>query len=98
MCPTGSRPDTVGRVPDPRFDPALHTDAQLVSARRAGEETAFAGLVEAGSPGMLRAARAYVGDALAAEDEVQEPWIAGLRGIDRFAARASLRTCTYRIR
>jgi len=84
-------------VSDAHVEPAPPSDADLVQALRAGNEAVFASLVDAWSPGMLRAARAFVGDAHAAEDVVQETWIALLRGIDRFEARASLRTWTYRI-
>jgi RNA polymerase sigma-70 factor (ECF subfamily) len=57
----------------------------------------FAALVDAWSPGLLRAARAYVADQHTAQDVVQETWLGLLRGIDGFAARSSLRTWTYRI-
>jgi RNA polymerase sigma-70 factor (ECF subfamily) len=83
-------------VPDTR--PAVTPgDAGLVQAIRAGDEAEFAALIDAWSPGLLRAARAYVGDVHSAEDVVQETWLAVLRGIDRFEGRASLRTWTYRI-
>src|SRR4051812_14909771 len=57
----------------------------------------FAALIDAWSPGMLRAARAYVADDHTAHDVVQEAWLGVLRGIDRFEARSSLRTWVYRI-
>ena len=46
---------------------------------------------------MLRAARAYVASDEAAEDVVQETWLAIIRGVDRFEGRSSLRTWAYRI-
>jgi RNA polymerase sigma-70 factor, ECF subfamily len=39
----------------------------------------------------------YVGDRAAAEDVVQETWIALLQGIDRFEQRSSLKTWLFRI-
>jgi RNA polymerase sigma-70 factor, ECF subfamily len=69
----------------------------VVSRLRAGDERAFATLVDAWSPGMLRAARAFVADRHTAEDVVQEAWLGVLRGIDSFQARSSLRTWAYRI-
>jgi len=64
---------------------------------RAGDEVIVARLLRIWSPGMLRAARAYVASQESAEDTVQDAWLAVLRGIDRFEGRASLRTWVYRI-
>jgi len=75
----------------------LPPDAELVAGLRAGAETTFAMLLDAWSPGLLRTARAYVAGPEAAEDVVQEAWIAVIRGIDRFEGRSSLRTWVYRI-
>jgi RNA polymerase sigma-70 factor (ECF subfamily) len=72
-------------------------DDVVVSRLRAGDERMFAALVDAWSPGMLRAARAFVIDRHAAEDVVQEAWLGVLRGIGSFQARSSLRTWVYRI-
>lgn len=67
-------------------------DAARIDALRAGDEEAFAALVEEQSPRMLRMARAYVKDPGAAEDVVQEAWLAALQGLDRFEGRSSLPT------
>ena len=67
-------------------------DAARIDALRAGDEEAFAALVEEQSPRMLRMARAYVKDASAAEDVVQEAWLAALQGLDRLEGRSSLPT------
>ncbi len=64
---------------------------------RAGDEAMFATLLDAWSPGMLRAARAYVADEHTAEDVVQEAWLGVLKGIAGFGGRSSLRTWVYRI-
>jgi RNA polymerase sigma-70 factor (ECF subfamily) len=76
---------------------ALPPDGVLVERLRAGDESAFATVLDAWSRGMLRAARAFVATEEAAEDVVQETWLAVIRGIDRFEGRSSLRTWTYRI-
>jgi RNA polymerase sigma-70 factor, ECF subfamily len=78
-------------------DRALPADPVIVARLLARDEAMFAALVDAWSPGLLRAARAYVADEHTAQDVVQETWLGVLRGIDRFAARSSLRTWTYRI-
>jgi RNA polymerase sigma-70 factor (ECF subfamily) len=76
---------------------ALPPDEVVVSRLRAGDERMFAELVDAWSPGMLRAARAFVADTHTAEDVAQEAWLGVLRGIGSFQGRSSLRTWTYRI-
>jgi RNA polymerase sigma-70 factor, ECF subfamily len=75
----------------------LPPDDVVVSRLRAGDERMFAALVDAWSPGMLRAARAFVTDRHTAEDVVQEAWLGVLRGIGSFQGRSSLRTWAYRI-
>jgi RNA polymerase sigma-70 factor (ECF subfamily) len=72
-------------------------DEIIVDRLRAGDEVMFARLLDTWSHGLLRAARGYVATQESAEDVVQETWLAVLRGIDRFEARASLRTWVYRI-
>jgi RNA polymerase sigma-70 factor (ECF subfamily) len=78
-------------------DGALPADAVVVARLRARDETMFAVLIDVWSPGMLRAARAYVADDHTAQDVVQEAWLGVLRGIDRFQERSSLRTWVYKI-
>jgi RNA polymerase sigma-70 factor, ECF subfamily len=75
----------------------LPADHVLVAALKAGDEETFRLLLNAWSPGMLRTARGYVATPDSAEDVVQDTWLAVLHGIDRFEARSSLRTWTYRI-
>jgi RNA polymerase sigma-70 factor (ECF subfamily) len=72
-------------------------DPELVERLRGGDEQAFAEVVRAWSPAMLRVARTYVRTHATAEEVVQEAWLAVLRGLDGFAARASLRTWVFRI-
>ncbi|MEA2496956.1 MAG: hypothetical protein QOJ29_4867 [Thermoleophilaceae bacterium] len=72
-------------------------DADIVRALRAGDESVFAELVDAWSPGLMRMAQMFVRDRAVAEEVVQDTWIAVLRGIDRFEGRSSLKTWVYRI-
>jgi RNA polymerase sigma-70 factor, ECF subfamily len=72
-------------------------EAELVEAIRAGDEAAFVALVRRHQALMLRVARTYVRDARAAEDVVQETWLALLEGIHRFEGRSSLKTWLFRV-
>lgn len=63
-----------------------------MASLRAGEEAAFARLVDQWSPVMLRLARLHVSTDASAEEVVQEAWVAVLRGLDRFEGRSRLRT------
>ncbi|MGA8248554.1 MAG: sigma-70 family RNA polymerase sigma factor [Nocardioides sp.] len=72
-------------------------DGTLVARLRAGDEQTFVALVDGWSGWMLRLARGHVPTASAAEEVVQETWLAVLQGLDRFRGDASLRTWVYRI-
>jgi RNA polymerase sigma-70 factor, ECF subfamily len=76
--------------------PAL-PDAEVVAALKRGDESVFADLVDAYSPGLMRMAMMFVRDRAVAEEVVQDTWIAVLRGIDRFEGRSSLKTWIFRI-
>jgi RNA polymerase sigma-70 factor (ECF subfamily) len=80
-----------------KSDATLPADAVIVARLRDRDEAMFAALLDAWSPGLLRAARAYVRDEHAAQDVVQETWLGVVRGIGAFEARSSLRTWVYRI-
>jgi RNA polymerase sigma-70 factor (ECF subfamily) len=84
-------------VDDRTSGDGLPPDQVVVDRLKAGDEAMFARLLDTWSRGMLRAARSYVATHESAEDVVQETWLAVLRGIDRFEARASLRTWVYRV-
>ena len=72
-------------------------EAALVAALRAGDEAAFAKLVDTHTPAMLRVARGYVASHELAEEVVQETWIALLKGISGFQGRSSLRTWIFTV-
>lgn len=72
-------------------------EGALVAALRAGDEGAFALLVDQHTPAMLRVARGYVPSREHAEDVVQETWIALLKGLDSFEGRSSLRTWLFTV-
>jgi RNA polymerase sigma-70 factor (ECF subfamily) len=72
-------------------------DDALVDALRAGDEAAFASLLDRYYDTMLRVARMHVATRESAEDVVQETFLGVIEGIDRFEARSSLRTWMFRI-
>jgi RNA polymerase sigma-70 factor (ECF subfamily) len=72
-------------------------EGELIRRLRAGDEDAFAALVERHHAAMVRLARGYVRSRAVAEEVVQEAWLGLLRGLDGFEGRSSLRTWLFRI-
>lgn len=72
-------------------------DEELVVRLRAGDEDAFALVLDAWSGGLLRLARSFVSTEASAAEVVQETWLAVIEGICRFEGRSSLKTWVYRI-
>ena len=75
----------------------VDADADLVVRLRAGDEAAFAALVERYHPSLLRLAETMVPSRAIAEEVVQETWLGVVRGIDKFEGRSSLRTWVFHI-
>jgi RNA polymerase sigma-70 factor, ECF subfamily len=73
------------------------SDAELIAALRAGDESAFEDLVERLHPSLVRVARLYVSSDAVAQEVAQETWLGVLNGLDRFEERSSLRTWIFRI-
>jgi RNA polymerase sigma-70 factor (ECF subfamily) len=72
-------------------------DAELAARLRAGDETAFAGVIHAYGRALHRVARCYVPTEAAADEAVQETWLAVIDGIERFEARSSVKTWIFGI-
>jgi RNA polymerase sigma-70 factor (ECF subfamily) len=72
-------------------------DEEVVARLRQGDESAFAELISAYSPALLRVAQARVRTRAVAEEVVQDTWLAVLRGLDGFEGRSSLKTWIFRI-
>jgi RNA polymerase sigma-70 factor (ECF subfamily) len=81
----------------PELPDAGENEAGLVARLRLGDRAAFAALVQRNAGSLLRVARSLVRDAAAAEELVQETWLAVLTGLDGFEGRSSLRTWLFRI-
>jgi RNA polymerase sigma-70 factor (ECF subfamily) len=71
--------------------------AARVAAPRAGDERAFAELVDELSPRMLKLARVYLAGVALAEEAVEGAWIVVLERLDRFEGRSSLSTWVLEI-
>jgi RNA polymerase sigma-70 factor (ECF subfamily) len=76
---------------------ALGDEQALLAALRAGDESAFASVVDAYGPAMRRFALGFVRAGALADEVVQEAWLGALRGLDRFEGRSSLKTWLFQI-
>ena len=75
----------------------VQDETHLLDRLRAGDEQAFAELVEGCHATMLAVAEAHVRSRAVAEEVAQEAWLGVIRGLDRFEGRASLKTWILRI-
>lgn len=66
-------------------------------ALRAGDERAFAQLVQRYHSALVRVAQSYVPSVAVAEEVAQETWMAVISGIGRFEGRSSLKTWLFKI-
>ena len=69
----------------------------LLARLRAGDDTAFATVLDAWSPAMLRVARRCVPTPDLAAEVVQDTWLAVVEGLSGFEGRSSLKTWVFRI-
>jgi RNA polymerase sigma-70 factor (ECF subfamily) len=76
---------------------AVVEDRVLLERLRSGDEAAFESLVDTHDRALRRLARTFVHSTAAADDVVQETWLAVIRGLDGFEGRSSLTTWIYRI-
>jgi RNA polymerase sigma-70 factor (ECF subfamily) len=72
-------------------------DRGLLAAIRAGDEEAFAVIIDRYHASLVRIATLFVPDAGIAEEVAQETWIGVLRGLDRFEERSTFRTWLFGI-
>jgi RNA polymerase sigma-70 factor (ECF subfamily) len=75
----------------------VEEDEVLVERLRAGDESAFETLVARHQDALRRLARTFVRTQAAADDVVQETWLAVIKGLDQFEGRSSLSTWIFRI-
>lgn len=72
-------------------------DLALVRRLVAGDEAAFASLVDRYHARLLRLAMAFVADRSTAEEVVQDTWIGVIDGLPTFEGRSALKTWVFRI-
>ncbi|MFN0096514.1 MAG: RNA polymerase sigma factor [Dehalococcoidia bacterium] len=70
---------------------------ELISRLKAGDEAAFAALIDLHHGALVRLARSFVPTREAAEDAAQETWMAVLTGLDRFEGRSTLKAWIFGI-
>jgi RNA polymerase sigma-70 factor, ECF subfamily len=75
----------------------MTSDQRLLESLKAGDESAFAALIDEYGSSLLRVATTYVGSRAVAEEVVQETWLGVITGLDRFEGRSSLKTWIFRI-
>lgn len=72
-------------------------EGALLARLQAGDEVAFRELVTRHHRAMRRVALSYVPTPAAADEVVQETWLAVIRGLSGFEGRSSLKTWIFRI-
>lgn len=72
-------------------------DAALVERLKAGDQAAYAQLVEENASRIYRLALRMMGNEADAEDVLQETFMSAFKAIDNFEERSSLSTWLYRI-
>ena len=76
---------------------ARSDDAALLARLKAGEDAAYAELVRRHGGRMLAVAKRYLKNEEAAQDCVQEAFLAAFKALDRFEGRSTLATWLHRI-
>ena len=88
---------SISPAPIDDWAPVGDPDLDLVTALRARDEDAFRTLMHRYTPLILRVVRPYLPNRAAAEDVVQDTWVAVLRHVDRFEGRSTFKTWLLRI-
>ncbi|MGH7836486.1 MAG: RNA polymerase sigma factor, partial [Candidatus Binataceae bacterium] len=78
-------------------NPRSAAESELAGAAAAGDATAFETLMHRYNRRLFRTARAILKDDAAAEDALQEAWVAAWRNLGRFRGEAELSTWLTRI-
>jgi RNA polymerase sigma-70 factor (ECF subfamily) len=76
---------------------ARRDECALVAALKRGDEAAFREVFRAHQPSLLAFSRTFLRDASAAEEAVQETWLAMISGIGRFEGRSTLKSWLFSV-
>jgi RNA polymerase sigma-70 factor (ECF subfamily) len=74
-----------------------YDDTELLARLKAGDQVAYAKLVEDNASAIYRLALRMMGNEADAEDVLQETFLSAFKSIDRFEGRSRLSTWLYRI-
>jgi RNA polymerase sigma-70 factor (ECF subfamily) len=77
--------------------PRAAGERELIKSLRAGDEEAYASLIDRYYSSMLHVALGFVASRSTAEEVVQDTWLAVITGISRFEERCSFKTWLFRI-
>ena len=80
-----------------RPGPATADERELLARLRAGEAAAFSALVSLHGGALLRLATTFLKDRAAAEEVVQDAWLALFEHVGAFEGRATLRTWLFQV-
>lgn len=95
--PSGRRMPLALATPSANTALSMNGEHRLIASLRRGDEGAFDELVNRHHGALIRMARGHVADREAAEEVVQETWLAVIGGLNRFEGRSSLRTWIFGI-
>jgi RNA polymerase sigma-70 factor, ECF subfamily len=96
VSPRGEALREIGKalVPGARLRYALGVpdETKLLDRLRAGDEAAFASLVDEMHGALRRLVEVFVGRGASADEVIQDTWVAVLDGLSRFEGRSSVKT------
>jgi RNA polymerase sigma-70 factor (ECF subfamily) len=75
-----------------RYSRRVPDETELLQKLRAGDEAAFASLVDGMHAALRRLVEVFVGRGASADEVIQDTWVAVIAGLDRFEGRSSVRT------
>lgn len=95
--PSGRRMPLAPATPSANTAVPMNGEHRLIASLRRGDEGAFDELVNRHHGALIRVALGHVADREAAEEVVQDTWMAVIGSLDRFEGRSSLRTWIFGI-